>query len=99
MKCDLTIEFAEVLVCQYVPPLNFSLSLSLSETKIIDAEISKHLSKDVIVNTTREPNYYVSGVFTMTKKDVDYRMILNLKRFNEFLKCKHCKTRVNRRYT
>ena len=47
-------EFAEVPVCQYVSPLNFSPS----ESKIIDAEISKLLSKDVIVDTTREPNDY-----------------------------------------
>ena len=43
-------EFAEVPVCQFVPPLNFSPA----ETEIIDAEISKLLSKGVIINTTRE---------------------------------------------
>ena len=67
--------------CQFVTPLNFSPV----ETEIIDAEIPKLLSKGVIVNTTREP------IFTRTKKDGSYRMILNLKTFNEFLKFKHCK--------
>ena len=43
-------EFAEVPVCQFVPPLNFSPA----ETEIIDVEISKLLSKGVIINTTRE---------------------------------------------
>ena len=61
------------------PTLNFSPV----ETEIIDAEISKLLSKGIIVNTRREPNDYVSSIFT--------RMILNLKTFNEFLKFKHCK--------
>ena len=87
VKFGLTMEFAEVPVCQFVPPLNFSPV----ETEIIDAEISKLLSKGVIVNTTVEPNDYVSRIFTTTEKDGNYRMILNLKKFNEFLKFKHCK--------
>ena len=61
------------------------------ETEIIDAEISKLLSKCAIANTTREPNDYVSRIFTRTKKDGNYRKVLNLKPFNEFLKFKHCK--------
>ena len=50
VKFGLTMEFAEVPECQFVPPLNFSPV----ETEIIDAEISKLLGKGVIVNTTRE---------------------------------------------
>ena len=80
-------EFAKVPVCQFVPPLNFSSV----ETEIIDAEKSKLLSTCVIVNTTREPNDYVSRIFPRIKKDGNYRIILNLKMFNEFLKFKHCK--------
>ena len=80
-------EFAEVPLCHFVPLLNFSLG----ETEIIDKEISKLPSKGVIVNTTREPYDYVSSIFMRTKKDGNYRMILNLKTFNEFLKFKHCK--------
>ena len=45
-------EFGEVPVCQFVQPCNFAPV----ETETIDAEIFKLLSKDVIVNTTREPN-------------------------------------------
>ena len=59
------------------------------EIEIIDAEISKLLSKDVIVNTTREPNDYVSRIFFFKKSN--YRMILNPETFNEFFKFKHCK--------
>ena len=47
-------EFAQVPVQQFAPPLNFFPV----ETEIIDAEIFKVLSKCVIVNTTREPNDY-----------------------------------------
>ena len=82
VKFGLTMEFAEVPECQFVPPLNFSLV----ETKIIDWEISKLLTKGVIVKTNREPNDYVSSIFTRIKKDGSYRIILNLKTFNEFSK-------------
>ena len=85
VKFSLTMKFAEVPVCQFVPPLNFSPV----ETEIIDAEISKLLSKGVLVNTTREPD--VSRIFTKTTNDGNYRMILNLKTLNEFLKLKYCK--------
>ena len=80
VKFGLTMEFAEVPVFQFVPPLTFSNA----ETAIIDAETSKLFSEGVIVNTTREPNDYVSRIFTRTKKDGNYRMILSLKTFNEF---------------
>ena len=68
-------------------PLNFSNP----ETQIIDAEISEPLHKGAIVHTAREPNDYVLGSFTRTKKGVNCRVILNPKRFNEFLKFDHCK--------
>ena len=61
----LTMELAEEPVCQFVPPLNFSAV----KTEIIDTEISKLLSKGVIISTTREPNDYISRSFTRTKKD------------------------------
>ena len=55
VKFVLTMEFAEVPKCQFVPPLDFSLV----ETEIIDTKIPKLLSKGVIVNTTRELNDYI----------------------------------------
>ena len=87
IKFGLTMEFAEVPVCQFVSPLNFSPV----ETEIVDAEISKLLSKGVIVKTAREPNDYSCRIFTRTKKDGNYRIVLNLKTFNKFLKFKHFK--------
>ena len=41
VQFGLTMEFSEVPVCQFVPPLNFSPV----ETKIIDSEMSKLLIK------------------------------------------------------
>ena len=70
----LTMEFAEVPVCQFVPPCNFAPV----ETETIDAEILKLLSKGVIVNTTREPNDYVSRIFKRTKRKGRYIMVLKL---------------------
>ena len=78
-------EFAEVSVCQFVQPVNFSAV----KIKIIHEEISKLLSKVVIENNTGEPNDYVSRSFTRTKQDVSYTMILKLKAFNEFWKFRH----------
>ena len=59
--------------------------MSPAETEIIDAEISKLLSKGAIENTSD----HVSGTYLRTKKMI--RMILSLKTFNGFLKFKHCK--------
>ena len=66
----------EVPVCQFVSSWNFSPA----ETEMIDAEISKLLSKGVIINT---PDH-VSWTSSRTKKSGDYRMILNLKSLNRF---------------
>ena len=63
VKFGSTMGFAEVPVCQFVPPLNFSTV----EIEIIDAEISKLLSKGVIINTTRETNVYVTKIFRRNK--------------------------------
>ena len=63
VKFGLTVEFAEVPVCQFVPPMNFSPV----ETEITDAEISKLLSEGVIANTTREPNDYATAATTATE--------------------------------
>ena len=83
LKFGSTMKFAEVPVCQFVPSWNFSPA----ETEIIDAGIFKLLSNGVIVNT---PDH-VSGTFLRARKNGNYRIILNLKTFNGFLKLKHCK--------
>ena len=87
VKLYLTMEFVKVSVCQFVPPLNFSLA----ETECIDAYIFKLLGEGVIANTSREHNDCDSVIFMRSKKDDKYRMILNLEKFNEFLKFKYCK--------
>ena len=44
------------------------------------------LKIDVIVSATKEPEDFVSGIFTRPKKDGDHMMISNLKKSNNFLK-------------
>lgn len=54
-------------------------------------EIAKILKKVVIIQISRKPGDFVSGIFTGPKKNGDHRIILTLKKFNDFLKLKHCK--------
>ena len=81
VQFGLTMEFAKIPVCQFVPPLNFSLMKKLLMQKFANLSVKVYN----ILNTTREPKDYVSSIFTKTKKDGSYRMILNLKTFTEFL--------------
>ena len=53
------------------------------EFDIIEAEITKLLSKGVIEHTTPEDGEYFSNLFTTLKKDGSYRTILNLKSLNK----------------
>ena len=65
--------------------------LAKNETEIVSSEIQKLLNKKVLVHTKPEIGQFVSGVFTRDKKDGNKRMILNLKRFNNFINYKHFK--------
>ena len=49
------------------------------------------MSKEVIVECSRETGYFVSTVFTRQKKDGTFRTILNLKYPNEFVQYQHFK--------
>lgn len=63
-----------------------SLIISDIETQITNAEIPTLFQKGVDVHTVRKKNDHDSRIFTRTKKDGNYRMSLNLKRFDEFFK-------------
>ena len=65
--------------------------VSMLEQSITDEEIAKLLQKKVIVETTQEPDEFISPIFTRAKKDGTYRMILNLKQFNEHICYRHFK--------
>ena len=60
--------------------------VSPSEINIIDAEVAKLLSKEVLAKVK-----HTADDFVRPKKDGTYRMILNLKPFNEFVDYHHFK--------
>ena len=72
---------------------HFEHPRSIDERVIIDGEIQKLLRKQGIeeaANDTNTAGYY-SNLFTNRKKDVTYRTILNLKKFNEYCTTEHFK--------
>ena len=87
IKNDLKIDFKEVPVNICVPKIHHSTK----EKEIINSEVQKLLDNGVIVLCDREPNDFVSTVFTRKKKDDSSRTILNLKYLNEFVRYGHFK--------
>lgn len=57
--------------------------------EIIETEISKLLTKNVIAEATHCEVEFISTVFTRPKNDGLHRLILNLKRLNEHVTYKH----------
>ena len=64
---------------------------SEKESALIDAEIQKLLGKQVIYESQHEDGEFISPIFLRPKKDGTYRMILNLKSLNKFIKYHHFK--------
>ena len=61
------------------------------ESEIIDKEIQKLLDLKVIKHVEHEEGKFISPIFTIPKKDGEYRMILNLKKLNNHITCHHFK--------
>ena len=87
MVAGYTLEFDDMPFQQAVP----QSSLSKGEERIIAAEIKKLSEKGVIKEATHSTNEYISTVFTRPKKDGSHRLILNLKKFNQFVTYQHFK--------
>ena len=68
-----------------------SYLISSKDIEVISVEIKKLLKKLVIFYSTPEEGEFISGIFTRDKKDGNKRMILSLKKFNEFFNYKHFK--------
>ena len=66
-------------------------TFSEKESALIDAEIQKLLGKQVIYESQHEDGEFISPIFLRPKKDGTYRMILNLKSLNKFIKYHHFK--------
>ena len=66
-------------------------SINKEHVPEIENEIQKLLSKGVIVDSHHEEGGYISPIFSVPKSDGSIRLILNLKKFNEFVKFTHFK--------
>ncbi|KXJ09019.1 Transposon Tf2-6 polyprotein [Exaiptasia diaphana] len=64
---------------------------NLQEQQIVQQEITTLLSKGVIQRSFHEPGEYISTIFVRPKADGSYRMILNLKEFNQSVEYHHFK--------
>ena len=84
------IEFVDnVEPCQTHIP--WEIDFNAQECDIIDQEIAKLLKKGVVINSQHEDGEFISNIFLRRKKDGNYRMILNLKHFNEYVSKHHFK--------
>ena len=63
---------------------------SVEDTNI-SLQIEKFLKKGIIIESSYEPNQFISPVFLRQKKDGTFRMILNLKELNKWVNYNHFK--------
>ena len=82
------IDFVKLPFQTYIPN---SCKFSASEIKIVKSEIQILLQKGVIKKSLHEKGQFISTIFLRPKKNGKFRMILNLKRLNEFVAYKHFK--------
>ena len=82
-----TIEFDSMPNVPSSPKCTFSAL----ETGIIDEQISIMLNKSIIETTSHCKGEFISSVFTRPKRDSSHRMILNLKKLNDFVTYRHFK--------
>lgn len=73
------------------PSRAMNCAVNENEFKIIDAEIENLLQLKVIKQVDHESGDFISPIFTVPKKDGDYRMILNLKELNKCIPYHHFK--------
>ena len=66
-------------------------TLKNDELDIVEGEVDKILSKQVICESKRERNDYLFNAFTKNNKDGGKRMISNLKQFNTHVTYHHFK--------
>ena len=82
------IDFHTVPSCLQPHPL---CNLNLVQEEAVTGELSHLVSLGVITGTSYHPDKFVSGLFTTEKPDHSLRMILNLKRLNQFVHHIHFK--------
>lgn len=77
------------------PPRQISESkifkFSRNEEEIVDSQISDYMNKGIIEKSIEQNDQFVSNIFLREKRNKGYRMILNLKPLNQFIKYHHFK--------
>ena len=68
-----------------------NITFSKGDDLIIAGEINRLLEKGVITTTSHCDTEFISTVFTRPKKDGSHRLILNLKKLNEYVTYHHFK--------
>ena len=61
------------------------ITFSKGDPLIIAGEINRLLEKGVITKTSHCDTEFISTVFTRAKRDGSHRLILNLKKMNEYV--------------
>ena len=88
VKEGITIDFHTLPRCSCVHPI---CHLNPTQQEAVTSEVQHLLSLGVISETSYTPDRYISSVFTTEKRDHSLRMILNLKKLNEFVNYVHFK--------
>ena len=66
-------------------------NVSGKDAQIISCEINKLLSKGVITKASHSVGEFISTIFTRPKNEGSHRLILNLKKLNEYIVYHHFK--------
>ena len=66
-------------------------NFSAKELHFVNDEIAKLLNKKVIIPSQHEDDQFISTIFLIPKKNGSFRLILNLKKFNMFVRYQHFK--------
>ena len=68
------------------------INFSPQEAEAVDSEIQKFLEKGIVKPSTHEPGEFISNIFLRPKKESgSFRVILNLRALNKFVKYEHFK--------
>ena len=88
VKEGITIDFHTLPCCPCAHPI---CHLNPTQQEAVTSEVQHLLSLGVISETSYTPDRYISSAFTTEKRDHSLRMILNLKKLNEFVNYVHFK--------
>ena len=86
--CHIDLELNEH---EYVKNVRVQYNFNQNEQDIVGKEIRKLLDLQVIIEVEPRNDQILSPIFLKPKKNGEYRMVLNLKKLNEYIPYKHFK--------